>query len=303
MSMELSVLGCNSAIPTSYRNPSAQILSVSGRIFLIDCGEGTQFQLRKMHVNFMRINHIFISHLHGDHVFGLIGLISTMSLLGRTSKLTIFSHEHLETVLRPQLDFFCDNLSFEVEIRPLNFERPEVVLNIKGVQVTSVPLKHRLPTCGFIFREQPKEANIIKNAIYKYGLTIADIVSIKNGKPYYDESGEEVPREQLVVEPPMPKSYAYISDTAYYPDIIPHIKGVSLLYHEATYAEDNFQLSKKTLHSTAKQAAMIAKQAEVGKLLIGHFSSRYRETDILEAEAQAVFPMTMAVWDGLELVF
>lgn len=303
MSMELSILGCNSAIPTSYRNPSAQVLSVSGRIFLIDCGEGTQFQLRKMHVNFMRINHVFISHLHGDHVFGLIGLISTMSLLGRSTKLTIFAHEQLEGILRPQLDFFCDNISFEVEILPLNFDRAEVILNIKGVQVTSVPLKHRLPTCGFVFREQPKEPNIVKNAIYKYGLSIADIVSIKNGKPFFDENGEEVPRKELVIASPLPKSYAYISDTSYCPDVIPNIKGVSLLYHEATFGEDNIELAKKTLHSTAKQAAMIAKQAGVGKLLIGHFSSRYRETDELEAEAQSVFPMTMAVWDGLELVF
>jgi len=301
--MELSILGCNSAIPTSYRNPSAQVISVSGRIFLIDCGEGTQFQLRKMHVNFMRINHIFISHLHGDHMFGLVGLISTMSLLGRSTKLTIFAHEQMESILRPQLDFFCDNLSFEVEIRPLQYERTEVILNIKGVQVTSVPLKHRLPTCGFIFREQPKEPNVIKNAIYKYGLSIADIVSIKNGKPFYDEMGNEVSRKELVIEPPQPKSYAYISDTSYCPDIIPYIKGVSLLYHEATFGEDNAHLEKKTLHSTAKQAAMIAQQAEVGKLLIGHFSSRYKETDELEAEAQEIFPMTMAVWDGLELVF
>lgn len=303
MSMELSILGCNSAIPTSYRNPSAQVISVSGRIFLVDCGEGTQFQLRKMHVNFMRINHIFISHLHGDHMFGLVGLISTMSLLGRSTKLTIFAHEQMESILRPQLDFFCDNLSFEVEIRPLQYERTEVILNIKGVQVTSVPLKHRLPTCGFIFREQPKEPNVIKNAIYKYGLSIADIVSIKNGKPFYDEMGNEVSRKELVIEPPQPKSYAYISDTSYCPDIIPYIKGVSLLYHEATFGEDNAHLAKKTLHSTAKQAAMIAQQAEVGKLLIGHFSSRYKETDELEAEAQEIFPMTMAVWDGLELVF
>ena len=178
-----------------------------------------------------------------------------------------------------------------------------MILNIKGVQVTSVPLKHRLPTCGFIFREQPKEPNVIKNAIYKYGLSIADIVSIKNGKPFYDEMGNEVSRKELVIEPPQPKSYAYISDTSYCPDIIPYIKGVSLLYHEATFGEDNAHLAKKTLHSTAKQAAMIAQQAEVGKLLIGHFSSRYKETDELEAEAQEIFPMTMAVWDGLELVF
>ena len=303
MSMELTILGCNSALPTSFRNPSAQILSVSGRIFLIDCGEGTQFQIRKMHINFMRINHIFISHLHGDHLFGLIGLISTMSLLGRSTPLEVFADERLQPLLTQQIEFFCDNITFEVKFHPLRFDAPELILNIKGASVQSVPLNHRLPTCGFVFREQRKEPNIQKNAIYKYGLTVADIVSVKNGKPFFDENGQEVPRRELVIEPPTPKSYAYISDTAYLPEIVPVIKNVSLLYHESTFGDDNLLLAKKTLHSTAKQAATIAKMAEVGKLLIGHFSSSYRETDDLEAEAQAVFPNTTAVFDGFKLVF
>lgn len=301
--MELTILGCNSALPTSYRNPSAQILTVSGRIFLIDCGEGTQFQLRKMHVNFMRINHIFISHLHGDHLFGLIGLISTMSLLNRTTPIEIFADPALEPMLRSQIDFFCDNLTFQVLFRPLRFDRPELLLNIKGASVQSVPLRHRVPTCGFIFREQKKEPNIRKSAICKYGLRIVDIVSIKSGHPFRDETGEIVPRSELVVEPPEPKSYAYISDTVYTPEIIPTIQGVSLLYHEATFAGDKEDLARKTLHSTATQAATIARDAAVGKLLIGHFSSRYRETDELEAEAQAIFPASTAVYDGFKIVF
>lgn len=303
MPLELTILGCNSALPTSYRNPSAQILSVSGRMFLIDCGEGTQFQIRKMHINFMRINHIFISHLHGDHLFGLIGLISTMSLLNRSTPLEIFADERLKPLLQQQIDFFCDNLSFEIIYHSLNFESPEIILNIKGVLVQSIPLSHRVPTCGFIFREQTKEANIRKNAIYKYGLTVADIVSIKNGKPFFDVNGDEIPREELVSEPPIPKSYAYISDTAFKPDIVPYIKNVSLLYHETTFANDNLLLAKKTLHSTTIQAAIIAKMAEVGKLLIGHFSSRYKETDELEVEAQSTFPNTTAVFDGFKIVF
>lgn len=303
MSMELTVLGCNSALPTSHRNPSAQILAVSGRIFLIDCGEGTQFQIRRAHINFMRIEYIFISHTHGDHTFGLIGLLSTMSLMNRNTPLTIFCDPRLEEILKPQITFFIDNLSFELIFRHLRYDKPEIILNTKGVIVHSVPLKHRVPTCGFIFREQTKEPNIKKQAIYKYGLTIADIVSIKGGKKYFDIDGTEVPRSELVTEAPAPHSYAYISDTAFMPEIVSHIHGVSLLYHEATFAEDNAVLAKKTLHSTAIQAATIARLANVGKLLIGHFSSRYKDTDILENEAQTVFEDSVAVFDGFKILF
>ncbi len=301
--MELTVLGCNSAIPTSYRNPSAQILSVSGRIFLIDCGEGTQFQLRKMHINFMRINHIFISHLHGDHVFGLIGLLSTMSLLHRSTPLDIFADPDLEPQLNAQLAFYCDNIGYQINFHPLRFDSPQTILNIKGVSVQSIPLRHRVPTCGFVFREQPKEANIRKDAIYKYGLRIVDIASIKSGRPFFDENGEEIDRKLLVTEPPAPHSYAYISDTQYLPDIAQHIQGVSLLYHEATFASDNGELAQKTMHSTAAQAAQIAQMAGAGNLLIGHFSSRYHETEELEKEAQSVFPYSTAVYDGFKIVF
>ncbi len=303
MSMELTVLGCNSALPTSQRNPSAQILNVSGRTFLIDCGEGTQFQIRRAHINFMRIEYIFISHTHGDHTFGLIGLLSTMSLMNRTSPLTIFCDPRLEEMLKPQINFFIDNLSFELHFSPLRFDKPEIILNIKGVVVHSIPLKHRVPTCGFVFKEQTKEPNIKKQAIYKYGLTIADIVSIKGGKKYFDIDGSEVPRSELVTEPPAPLSYAYISDTAFMPEIVAHIHGASLLYHEATFAEDNALLAQKTLHSTAIQAATIARLANVGKLLLGHFSSRYKDTDVIEAEAQTVFADSTAVFDGFKILF
>ncbi len=304
MSMELTVLGCNSALPTSYRNPSAQILTVSGRTFLIDCGEGTQFQLRKLHINFMRIDYIFISHIHGDHIFGLLGLISTMSLLNRSTPLEIFADAAYEDLFNRQIAFFCENLTFPIIYHPLAVDKPHVILNIKGVQVQTVPLVHRVPTNGFIFREQAKAPNIRKSAICKYGLSIADIVSIKDGKPYFDSvTGEEVDRRELVIEAEEPKSYAYISDTAYLPSIVEQVKGVSLLYHEATFADDNAELAGKTYHSTAKQAATIARDAGVGKLLIGHYSSRYKETDVLEQEAQSVFQDTTAVYDGYSLVF
>ncbi len=301
--MELLILGCNSATPTSHRNPSAQILNISGHTFLIDCGEGTQFQMRKMHVNFMKIEAIFISHMHGDHMFGLIGLISTMSLLNRSTPLTIFGHPKLEEMLRPQIAFFCDNIPFKISFVGLRYDKPQVLQEVKHVNVRSIPLRHRVDTCGFVFREQVREPNIRREAICRYGLTIADIVSIKNGRPYYDYNGEEVAREELVREAPAPLSYAYISDTQYLPNVASEIEGVSLLFHEATFMSELSELAMKTMHSTARQAALIAKAAKVRKLIIGHFSSRYVETDGLEAEAQEIFPDTTAVYDGFKIVF
>lgn len=301
--MELTILGCNAAIPTTTRNPSAQVLVANGHHFLIDCGEGTQFQLRKLHVSFMRIEAVFISHMHGDHVFGLIGLLSTMSLFNRSSPLLLVGPPDLQSYIEPLIGKFCDNVTFEVRYHPLRFDKPEVIQQIKSINVKSIPIRHRVDTCGFLFRELPKEPNVKKSAIYKYGLSIADIVSIKNGHPLFDLSGEEIPRSELVKEASPPKSYAYISDTAYLPDLHKELTGVSLLYHEATFMSDLNDLAAKTLHSTARQAAMVAKAANAGKLIIGHFSSRYDNTDALEAEAQQVFLNSTAVYDGFKIVF
>ncbi|MBQ2321947.1 MAG: ribonuclease Z [Bacteroidales bacterium] len=301
--MELTILGCNAAIPTTTRNPSAQVLVANGHHFLIDCGEGTQFQLRKLHVSFMRIEAVFISHMHGDHVFGLIGLLSTMSLFNRSSPLLLVGPPDLQSYIAPLIDKFCDNVTFEVRYHPLRFDKPEVIQQIKSINVKSIPIRHRVDTCGFLFRELPKEPNVKKSAIYKYGLSIADIVSIKNGHPLFDPSGEEIPRSELVKEAAPPKSYAYISDTAYLPDLHNELTDVSLLYHEATFMSDLNDLAAKTLHSTARQAALVAKAANAGKLIIGHFSSRYDNTDALEAEAQQVFLNSTAVYDGFKIVF
>lgn len=301
--MELTILGCNSATPTTVRNPSAQVLNVGGHLMLIDCGEGTQFQLRKMHINFMRIDHIFISHLHGDHVFGLIGLLSTMSLHNRSTQLTIFAPPELETSLRPQIELYCDNISFGLTFRHLRFDRPEVLGEVKHCHVRSIPLRHRVPTCGFLFRELPKTPNLRKDAIYKYGLTIADIVSIKDGHPYQTPEGEPVPRKELVTEAAPPVSYAYLSDTACLPALANEVRGVDVLFHEATFLSDLEDLAQKTLHSTARQAAEVAKAAGAKKLLLGHFSSRYEDTAPFEQEAATIFPEVTAVYDGYKLVF
>jgi len=298
MTFSLTVLGSNSALPTSERYPTAQILNVSERFFLIDCGEGTQMQLRKCRINLSKINHIFISHLHGDHCFGLIGLISTLSLLGRRSVLHIYAHEELEKVLTPQLEYFCADLSFPIQYHHLSFENKEILYEDKRVIVESFPLSHRVPTCGFLFREKTKEPNIRKDAIFKYGLSIREIVAIKNRQPFFDEKGRQVPFDELIIEPPQPRSYAFCSDTKYFRRIIPHIEGVNVLYHEATFMHELKALAKSSGHTTARQAAKIARDAQVGKLLLGHFSSRYKDLKPLLEEAQDVFQKSELVQDG-----
>lgn len=301
--MELTILGCNSATPTLSRFPSSQVLSIAGHLFLIDCGEGAQFQMRKLHVNIMRIEAVFISHNHGDHVFGLIGLLSTMSLLSRSAPLAIYAPPEVETIMTPLIQTYCDNISFAVTFHKLRFDKPEVLQGINCAFVKSIPLRHRVDTCGFFFQEKAKEPNIKKSAIYKYGLSIADIVSVKNGHQLYDACGDEIPRDELVKEAPAPRSYAYISDTSYLPSIAKEIDGVSLLYHEATFLSDLAEMAIKTLHSTPRQAAQIAKECHAGKLLLGHFSSRYDNTDAFEDEAKQVFPDSTAVYDGFKIIF
>ena len=298
MTFSVTILGSSSALPTTKRYPTAQVLNVSERFFLIDCGEGTQLQLRKNKIRFSRINHIFISHLHGDHVFGLIGLISTFGLLGREKDLHIHAYKDLEKLLNPLLDYFCRDIKFSVVHHPLPEGRSEKIYEDKRVEVISFPLKHRVPTCGFLFREKPKEANVIKSAIEKYDLGIADIVKLKKGGDFYDKKGMLVDPSELVTPPPPPRSYAFCSDTGYHPAVIPVIKNVDLLYHEATFACKDEELAIKTTHSTACQAAMTAKNANVKKLILGHFSSRYDDLSVLLDEAREIFPDSYLVNDG-----
>lgn len=289
MSFNVTILGSNSALPTSDRYPTAQILRVSERFFLIDCGEGTQMQLRKNKINFSKIHHVFLSHLHGDHIFGLLGFISTMGLLGRNRKLTIHAHSDLKILMKPQLDYFCDDLPYEIEFKDLTYNEPTVIYEDKRVEVQSFPLSHRIPTCGFLFREKQKEPNIRKEAIFRYDLSIKEIVAIKRGEPFIGEDGLVVPDKELIIPAPKARSYAFCSDTKYYRKIIPVIGGVDLLYHEATFLHDLKALAKSSSHSTARQAAIIARDAGVGQLLLGHFSSRYRDLKPFKEEAKAIF--------------
>ncbi|WP_167609338.1 ribonuclease Z [Maribellus sediminis] len=298
MSFELTILGSNSALPTSNRYPTAQVLEVPGRCFLIDCGEGTQIQLRRNKINFSKIQHIFISHLHGDHFYGLIGLISTMNLMGIKTDLHIYSHSELKNLIQPQLDFINAEMTVKPVFHPLNFKKPQTILDTKKIEVISFPVKHSIPTCGFLFREKPKPANIKKELIEAYNIPIAEIRQIKGGANFITEDGQIIPNEQLTIPPPKPKSYAFCTDTAFHPPLAEIINGVDLLYHEATFLEKLKALAEKTLHSTAKQAAEMAKLSNVDKLLIGHFSARFKKVEQFEEEAREVFENTEAVVEG-----
>ncbi len=293
MPFQLTILGSSSAMPTSSRYPTAQVLNVLGRFFLIDCGEGTQHQIRKNKIGFGKLNHILISHLHGDHFFGLIGLISTLILLGRKNDLHIYAHSELQRYILFQLDFLgIDDPGFKLVFHPLNFKRPQVIFEDEKLSITSFPLHHRIACCGFRFDEKPKAPNIIKEKIKQYNIPIREIKNIKAGADFITDSGETVPNSELVVPPAKTRSYAYCSDTAFHKKIVEPVTGVDLLYHEATFANADAKIAKETYHSTGVQAAETAKLAGAEQLLIGHFSSRYKHPEIILEEAKSIFPNT-----------
>lgn len=302
MSFELTILGSNSALPTSNRYPTAQVLDVPGRCFLIDCGEGTQIQLRRNKISFSKIRHIFISHLHGDHYYGLIGLLSTMNLLGVKSDVHIYAPSELKTLIQPQLDFIRGEMSIKPIFHPLNLKKPQTVFENKNIEVLSFPVKHSIPTVGFLFREKPKQANIKKEMIKAYNIPLAKIKDIKAGADFETEDGRLIPNEKLTTPPPKPKSYAFCTDTAFHPPIAEIINGVDLLYHEATFLEALKDLAEKTLHSTARQAAEMAKLSKASKLLIGHFSSRFKNLENFKTEAKEVFKNTELAIEGKKYI-
>ena len=298
MPFELTILGSSSAIPTSERYPTAQVLNASGRFFLIDCGEGTQIQIRRQKIGFSKIQHIFISHLHGDHFYGLIGMISTLNLLGLKKDIHIYSPSQLKDIIQPQLDFLKAGLQFKIIFHPLNLKKTQQIYSDEKMEVTSFPLKHSIGTCGFLFKEVQKEANIKKECIEKYNIPIPKIREIKQGAGFETSEGVFIPHEKLTSPPPPPRSYAFCSDTAFHLPIAEVIKDVDLLYHEATFTEELKEWAKNTLHSTAREAAEIAKMANARKLILGHFSARYKTVNPFLEEARAVFPNTVAAEDG-----
>jgi ribonuclease Z len=298
MPMKVTVLGSSSALPTSERFPSAHVLNAHERLFLIDCGEGTQMQLRKSRIRFGKINHIFISHLHGDHVFGLYGLLSTFSLMGRVAPLHLYAPENYDRILSSHLSDFDIHLNYEIDFTPLAGKDPVKVLDDKYLTVTTFPLQHRVPAFGFLFTEKPHDRNIIKESIIKYEIPSVRIPAIKKGEDFITRDGLLIKNEEITIPGPTPLSYAYCSDTKYFKRLSSFVKGVDLLYHEATFDMSLAGLAKTTGHSTTLDAAKIASAAGAGKLMIGHFSGRYKDIVPLVEEARTIFPMTFPAIDG-----
>lgn len=294
----INILGCGSALPTTRHLATSQIVDLRDKLYMIDCGEGTQVQMRRMRVRFGRLAHIFISHLHGDHCFGLPGLISTLGMLGRTCELVVHGPKEVETYLRPVMDLFCRGMEFEVRFNPVDTRSHSLVMEDRSLSVYSIPLKHRIPTCGYLFAEKPKEAHIIREMTDFYQVPVRCMKDIKQGQDYVTPEGEVVPNSRLTRPAAPPKRYAFCSDTAYNRSIIPIIEGADLLYHEATFAECDLARAKETFHSTARQAAEIARDAHVKRLVIGHYSARYEDLSELHREAEAVFPGTILGNEG-----
>ena len=296
---EVHILGCGSALPTTRHFPTSQVVNIREKLFMIDCGEGAQMQLRRSRLRFSRLNHIFISHLHGDHCFGLIGLISTFALLGRTATLHIYAHKELEELMRPWLNYFCHGIDFSVEFHAFDSKKSEIIYDDRSVTVSTIPLKHRVPCCGFLFAEKQTPDHIIRDMIDFYQIPTYELNRIKNGGDFTTPEGNIIPHSRLTTPSNPPRKYAYCSDTIYLPDNKPLLQGLDLLFHEATFGGDNEARAKETFHSTAKQAATMAKETGTKQLLIGHFSARYEDESVLLKEAQSIFPNTLLAKENL----
>ena len=259
------------------------------KVLMLDCAEGTQMQLRRCRVRFTKLSHVFITHLHGDHCFGLIGMISTFGLLGRTARLHVHAPQALGPELERQIQFFTHDLDFDVVFHPVDTTVRQVVYDDRSIQVESIPLEHRVPCCGYLIQEKPTLPHIRRDVIDAYGVPLSQVGNIKNGADFVMPDGEVIPNGRLVVPADAPRSYAYISDTRYMPGLASQLKGVNVLYHESTYGDDHLPQSEKYFHSTARQAATVARDAGVGRLLLGHYSSRYEDERVLLNEAQEVF--------------
>lgn len=286
----IHILGCGSALPTLKHNASSQVVDIRGKLFMVDCGEGTQVQLRRSRVSFNRIQAVFISHLHGDHCLGLIGMISTFGMLGRTATLHVYAPGEFERMLQLQIDMFCKGLEFEVVFHAVDTTKHQVIYEDKSLTVASIPLEHRVPCCGFLFREKPLLPHIRRDMIDCYQIPISQINNIKNGADWTTEEGELVENSRLTYPAAAPRSYAYCSDTRYIPTLHQLVKGVDVLYHESTYDSEHEARAKLYYHSTAAQAAQVALDAGVGKLLLGHYSARYDDESVILREAQKIFP-------------
>lgn len=296
--MKLTILGCYAATPRTLTNPTSQVLEIKNQMFLIDCGEGTQVQLRKHKIKFSRINHIFISHLHGDHFFGLPGLISTFRLLGRDKELHVYGPKGIKEAITLLLKLGDSWTNYLLYFHELTSKSCEIIYEDEKLSVKTIPLSHRIYTNGFLFNEKLGERKLNIDAVSEYGINKAYFQNIKNGKDVVLDNGETIDNSLLSLDPPKPKSYAFCSDTAYKPEIIPIISGVDMLYHESTFLESEVHLAEKTKHATAKQAAQIAKDANIGTLVLGHYSTRYKSISLFKEEAKDIFKNVELADDG-----
>ena len=297
--MKLTILGCHSATPRVSAHPTSQVLEIKNHTFLIDCGEGTQVQLRKYKIKFSKIKNVFISHLHGDHVFGLIGLVSTFRLLNKETEINVYGPKGIKEFIVTQLRLTESHAGYPIKFHELTSKKSELIFEDKKVEVHTIPLKHRIYTNGFLFKEKLGERKLNMGGISKYPeIEVCDYQNLKNGKDFELQDGEVVTNDTLTSSPTKPQSYAFCSDTSYTESIIPIIKNVDLLYHEATFLNDKLDLAKTTGHSTAAQAATIAKMANVVRLVIGHYSNRYKSKDAFLAEAGNVFNNTLLAEEG-----
>lgn len=295
----IHILGCGSALPTLKHNASSQVVEIRGKFFMIDCGEGTQIQLRRSRVSFTKIQAVFITHLHGDHCFGLIGLISTFGMLGRTAPLQIFAPEPMRDLLEMQLRLFCNGLGFTVEFHAVDTTKHQVIFEDRSITVESIPLNHRIPCSGFLFREKPTLPHIRRDMIDCYGIPLSQINNIKNGADWMTDDGRIISHSELTTRADAPRSYAYCCDTRYMPQLYKEVENVNLLYHDSTYDSSCADRARLYYHSTSEQAATVARDAHAGKLLLGHFSARYdNEANILK-EAREIFPNTVLANEGM----
>lgn len=296
---KVHILGCGSALPTLRHNPSSQVVEIREKQFMIDCGEGTQTQMRRSRVGFNKVMAIFISHIHGDHCFGLIGMLSSFGLLGRTMPLSIYGPKELGPILDTLLTTFCNDFDYEIKFHAVDTTRQEVVYEDRSLTVETIPLKHRLPCAGYLFREKPTLPHIRRDMIDFYRIPISQINNIKNGASWTDEEGNVIPNSRLTRPADPPRSYAYCSDTCYLLGLADRLKGVTCLYHESTYADEDEDKAQKYFHSTARQAAMVARDAGVGRLLLGHYSSKYNTEDVLLQQAKEVFAESSLTSEGM----
>lgn len=299
---EINILGCGAALPTPKRLSSAQVVNIREKLFMLDCAEGTQMALRKSRIAFSRLQAIFLTHLHGDHVFGLLGMLSTFGLLGRMQALHIYGPTDLQRIFQPQIDYFCADSPYKIILHEVDVNTPHIVYEDRSVAISTIPLKHRVPCCGYLLKEKPTARHIRRDAIDAFHIPISQINNIKAGMDWVTPDGDLIPNHMLTTPPAPTRSYAYCTDTAYQPSLADLLKGTTCIYHEATFADEHSLLARKTYHSTATQAAQIANNAQAKRLILGHFSSRYKSEEPLLKEAQQIFPDTILAEDGMKII-